>query len=421
MLKYALIVDPFSTGALYAEELVKRNVTPLAVLSHSPIFEVYKDSFREQDFVKIFLYENDIDQLVSQIKLFLVDAEIVLCLAGSEPGVELSDLLAKEFSPDKSNNIDLSSARRNKFIMANQLHKSGVRVPLTIKVDSAKQALEWAKSNNFIQSGVVIKPLSSAGTDGVRACFSEAEVKNAVHDILGKKNKFNIINNDVLVQEFLTGTEYVVDSSSYQGCHTITNICCYKKIYANGSNFVYDYLDFLPNEGHIPEALTNYCFSVLDGLGIKNGPAHSEIMYTQTGPCLIETGARLHGGVAIRAARHATGSSQLDLTLEYMLGDKTTTANGIGFTLKNYVRIVFFISQVAGKVKAVSPNLHKISELPSFISMNFKASEGADISKTVDLFTALGLLILCHPNKEQLESDYQLIRQFEETGLVSIQ
>lgn len=415
MINYALIVDPFASGALYAEELIRRNISPLAVLSHYPIVECYQASFKKEDFVHIFIYQDNIEQLIDKIRSYTENGKIQYCLPGAESGVVLADNLANIFCPEKTNVQSLSQARTNKYWMSRQLSRVGLSLPLTHRVDSADEAIEWATNHNLITTGVVVKPLDSAGTDGVSLCFNKNNIISGVNAILGKKNKLARMNEHALIQEFLVGEEYVVDTVSYQGTHTLTNVCKYTKITKNGCRFIYDHLDFLSeNDDRIP-CLTDYCYQVLDGLGIKNGPAHAEIMLTKEGPRLIEIGSRLHGGVGILAARLATGSSQLDRTLD--LFEKNALEN-LSFHLKNTVKIVFLISPASGIV--AKTEIHKIENLPGFAFMKTDIKEGMSIKKTVDLFTSPGLIILAHHDPLQVEKDYRAIRSLEEEGLIML-
>lgn len=417
MNKYALIVDPFSSGVLYAEALRKRGITPVAVISHTPIVSAFKDSFRETDYEHSYTYHRNDEALFKSLANFLKKSKPIFVLPGAETGIELADKLADYFCPELSNGSQLSSSRRNKFDMAQRLLKNNVAAPATIKSSVIEDVLSWANQLKLLPSGVVIKPLNSAGTDGVIACFSESEIELAMNNSLGKINQFNYRNESILAQEFVTGTEYVVDTASFSGKHTITNICCYKKTNANGSRFVYDYLDFLPETGSIQLELAEYAFQVLNCLGIKYGPAHSEIMYTSRGPLLIETGARLHGGVAIPAARLATGSSHLDHTLDFFLTNTKLSSNQMGFKLKNYTRIVFLISYFENNVIGEHVNLEVIKQLTSFAILKLIAKPDTLIKKTVDLFSIPGLLILSHESSDQVENDYQMIRKLEKDGL----
>jgi biotin carboxylase len=62
---------------------------------------------------------------------------------------------------------------------------------------------------------------------------------------------------------------------------------------------------------------------VLDALGIRFGPAHTELMLTKEGPLLIEIGARLDGSDAPIIGERAYGINQIHLTADCYL-DQTS-------------------------------------------------------------------------------------------------
>ena len=301
--------------------------------------------------------------------------------------------------------------------MGARLAKDKIPVPLSIQASTIDEVLVFCKTHELLPSGIVIKPLNSAGTDSVSACFDEASIRNAMQKSIGEKNLFNHLNEKMFVQEFLAGVEYVVDTASFAGKHTVTDICRYTKIQENGSQFVYDCLDFLPPEGNIQKELSEYIFNVLDSLGIQYGPAHSEVMLTQKGPRLIETGARVHGGIGVSACRFATGSSHLDLTLSLLLKKIKISMSKINYTIKQATKIVFLISHFDSLVKAEHSNMAILKNLPSLQLLKLNIQPSDKLKKTVDLFTMPGLLILSHSDEKQVENDYQTIRQLEREGL----
>ena len=101
------------------------------------------------------------------------------------------------------------------------------------------------------------------------------------------------------MQEFLRGTEYVVDSVSHEGEHKCVAIWEYDKRPANGAQFVYYGMRLYQSDGGAREdALVRYVFSVLDALFVRHGPSHAEVMWLagEQAPCLVEVGCRPHGG-----------------------------------------------------------------------------------------------------------------------------
>lgn len=92
------------------------------------------------------------------------------------------------------------------------------------------------------------------------------------------------LNSSVLVQEFLAGKEYVVDSVSVEGIHKTVAIWEYDKREANNAKFVYYGMRlFESDSGEREDALVAYMHKVLDALGVRHGPSHGEIMWTSTG------------------------------------------------------------------------------------------------------------------------------------------
>src|SRR5438309_557056 len=81
----------------------------------------------------------------------------------------------------------------------------------------------------------VAKPLASASTDGVFICRNAADLRAAFPAILSTKDIFDGNNERVLVQSFLTGTEYIVDTVSVDGHAYVCGVWQYdKRLLANG-------------------------------------------------------------------------------------------------------------------------------------------------------------------------------------------
>jgi biotin carboxylase len=131
----------------------------------------------------------------------------------------------------------------------------------------------------------------------VYLCNSRAEAEAAFSRILGKVDGLGDVNEEVLIQEFLFGREFAIDKVSRDGVHKICAVWEYEKRFTNGSPFVY-YGRRL-RDSKLPEIQASILYGneVLDALEIRNGASHMEVIYNDlTGPCLVEVGARCHGG-----------------------------------------------------------------------------------------------------------------------------
>jgi hypothetical protein len=74
----------------------------------------------------------------------------------------------------------------------------------------------------------VVKPNESAGTDSVFLCRGKGDTESVVQEALigfrtihGQLNGLGQVNDGALVQEFLSGTEYVLDGVCRDGVYKV--------------------------------------------------------------------------------------------------------------------------------------------------------------------------------------------------------
>ena len=101
----------------------------------------------------------------------------------------------------------------------------------------------------------VVKPVDGAASEGVHICSSPAEVRSAFAELQGSTNVLGLENTQVLLQEYLKGEEFVVDTVSRSGVHKCVAIWKYDKRMYNGTPVVYFGKRLLPidAEPHLAE------------------------------------------------------------------------------------------------------------------------------------------------------------------------
>ncbi len=246
----------------------------------------------------------------------LHDVERVI--AGSERGVNLADRLGEALGLP-GNGTRLSEARRDKARMIDQVGRHGIRVPRQIVSDSLVDIIAWIEKGGHWPA--VLKPRRAKGSNGVHLCASPEEAARAFHAVHGHVDRLGFHNETVLVQEFLVGREYVVDTVSHDGRHRLAALWAYGKP-APGFDSIglLSTKELLPPDDALADMLLAFAVRVLDALEIRHGAGHCEIIVDGDGPALVEIGARLHGGPpAHLMCRAATGSSQLDLLVQSVL------------------------------------------------------------------------------------------------------
>lgn len=134
----------------------------------------------------------------------------------------------------------VNEARRDKRLMSGAVESAGLAVPLEAMVRREEAALSFFKSLGTEARAVVKPPRGCASTD-VFFCNTEEDVSKAFRHV-HKTNRYSHpgeINEEVLIQAFLEGTEYAVDTVSLKGEHKVMAIWKYDKRAVNGAPFVY--------------------------------------------------------------------------------------------------------------------------------------------------------------------------------------
>merc|ERR1712048_361058 len=225
-----------------------------------------------------------IAETASVVKEAAASMPIVACIVGGESGVTLADKLSCELNV-VSNGIFFGGDRRNKSVQQKAIKAASLRA-VREACGKTYSEVEWFVQNESFP--IVVKPVESCGSDGVKICRTEAEVQEHFNLLMEGQRKVGAQGAAVLCQEFLKGTEYVVDHVSRDGVHKTMMVWVYDKQPTNGGDFVY--YGMIPVDSASDEAkvLISYTRAVLDALKLDNGPTHGEIMMTEDGPCLVE-------------------------------------------------------------------------------------------------------------------------------------
>merc|ERR1711933_474319 len=176
--------------------------------------------------------------------------------------------------------------------------------------------------------------------------------------------------------------------------------------------------------GEVQDKLVNYVFQVLDAVGLKNGPCHTEVMFTKRGPILVEVNARLHGLQGPRLIELSTGISKATYAADSILGkgdlfhklyQEERPGRYLYPRLRQCVQLVL-ISGVQGYLKTDIKEMLSSLRLPSVVEILPAVEQGGFINRSRDLPTTAGSVIMVHESMEQIKADIAKIRELEETG-----
>jgi len=409
-----IVVDPYSTGACVALEIGKRGFNVIALWSKEIDEEMR--SHVPQSCVNLRFYASVDEQPNLTITAMAVQRaagmyKIVACICGGEVGVPLCDALSEKLGL-RTNGTGIP--RRDKKVQQELIKKAGLRSVRQACSNKFEEVEEFLKTEEY---PLVVKPVESAGSDGVKLCHDFNEAKQHFLLLMSAQKKVGGSNAAVLCQEFLRGKEYVVDHVSRDGLHKTMMLWTYDKRPANGAVFVY--FGCIPLDSQCEEAqiMVPYIRKVLDALGVKNGASHSELIITHDGPCLVEVNCRAHGGDgnwAPMVRELVGGYCQVDALVDSYLDSHQfyTLPNMYPSPFKAFGQEVLLVSYSRGIVKEM-PAFEVIKKLPSFIFLETGIHIGSKVDFSTDLFTCVGSVILVHHDKEVVRRDIEKCRQME--------
>jgi carbamoylphosphate synthase large subunit len=410
--RVAVVVDGYSTGARLAPRFREAGLGVVHVQSNPNESPFYIDRLRRDDFLENVVHHGDVEATAAAVARH----DPAFVVVGSEPGVLLSDALSERLGLP-SNGTALSRARRDKHEMANALRRAGLRAVRECKTGDVEEAIAWA--TELGDWPVVVKPLDSAGTDGVSLCETPDAIRAAFADVLGRPNALQGANEQLLVQELLKGVQLFTDSISWDGVHHVSECWRDTKIRIQG-NLAYDFEELLDAGGEQQDQVIPYVHQVLDALGIRYGPAHTEVMLTADGPVLVECGARLHGSIRDDVIDRCT-PSHVTVTVEAYLDPSTVARRAARpYELAAASRCVMLISHQGGRVVS-DAGMRAVEALPSFAGSISMAQPGDEITPTIDLFSCPGMIYLVDPDREVLRRDYERLRTLEQDGLFEVE
>ncbi|SHF60108.1 ATP-grasp domain-containing protein [Streptoalloteichus hindustanus] len=335
-------------------------------------------------------------------------------ITGGETGVELADQLSEALGL-VTNGTRHSAARRDKFRQNETLRAAGLRSTRQLLVTDEDALRAWHAE---IGGRVVVKPIRSAGNDGVTFCDTPEESVAAYRAVAGSTNIFAVRNEGVVAQEYLTGTEFAVNTVSCAGHHRVTDIWQYAKMTVNGVVNRHSGVFSTPVDD-VPE-LVAYAFAVLDALGVGHGPAHLEIMSTVDGPCLVEAGIRLCGGGAAQYAQLAGGESQLEWTVAaYLEPERFLAEYQRPHRVDKHVVMAYLTSPVEGVLESY-PLLDEVRALPSFHQAHIGVRPGQRLPKTVDDCTEPMMIGLAHPVAQVVADDFRAVNYLDGRGFYQV-
>lgn len=195
-------------------------------------------------------------------------------VTNSEPAFTSMAKVAKELSLRCMSEVD-TELYKNKYLMREFCKAHDILYPAYHKCTTLEDALHFYHS---INKKCIIKPLDNSASRGVYSINSE---KDLIELFELSKSFSSALNPSVLIEEYITGTEFTIDglmTPNGHKCLAISekkhyayneNVACQLLFENKNENFDYSVLrvvnDRLVNETNIPFGLTHAEYKFMDG------------------------------------------------------------------------------------------------------------------------------------------------------------
>lgn len=164
---------------------------------------------------------------------------------------------------------------------------------------------------------LITKPTDNSGSRGVMLVHNEDELAEALN-----YSSENGRRGNVIMEEYMQGPEVSVEVMVKDGIAHVLQIT--DKLTTGAPHFVemgHSQPSQLAEETQ--EAIRDLASRASLSVGIKNGPAHVEIIVTENGPKMVELGARMGGDcITTHLVPLSTGIDMVGNTIKIALGEE---------------------------------------------------------------------------------------------------
>lgn len=415
MSKKILILQAISQCIEISNDVKKRGFTPAYLVQNLPealvatrdhhVNNLPKDSeiIYEQD-----TYEETL-KLVKKVKP-------VFILYVSEASVELASRLSSDLGLP-GNDYKYVDFYTKKDAMQTALKEYGIRYIKGEVAHDVKEAIDIY--HKFGDRPVVLKALRGAAAANLKFCNSEEDIKEYADTFFSSTNSFTgNKENEVLVQEFVSGDEYVVNTMTVNGKSIVVGLWKYELTFIEGHPIFSGFQSYTPEEFNFIglSELIQYAYDANKALKITNGPAHCEFFVDDRGPVLIEANCRMMGGPLFESF------------LKPVFGNSETAFFTDSLFFKNFVNyreegsLNFYYKGITKLL--YSPNKNVVVSLPiKEITKKLKTFHkllvddnlvGKEIPKTIDVNTVIGSCYFMGSEPSEVTQDYDVLRMIEE-------
>ena len=247
----------------------------------------------------------------------------------------------------------------------------------------------------------VVKPTGLAGSRGVYVLRQAGDL--ARWERLLQRYDYR---GPFLVEEYLDGPEFSVETISSRGRHHVIGVT--RNYLGPAPLFVETGHVFPAPDPAVSAEVGALAVELLNLAGYRTGPAHTEIIWTRSGPRIVESQARLAGGRIPHLIKLATGLDPERAVFRALAGRPLGTAS------TTCSARVAFLEFPCGRLRSVT-GLEAVRDLGFVRELSFPFEPGDIIPPVVDAKSRHGYVVVTGDSPRQTRARAERARSMIST------
>jgi carbamoyl-phosphate synthase large subunit len=290
--------------------------------------------------------------------------------------------------------IETAQWSTDKYQMKQRFIAGGVPCAKGRLVKSAQETADFVYP-------IIVKPRDNSGSRGVKLCRTQEELQSCIDEALEYSHL-----DSVLVEEFIEGQEYSIESLHYNGKTEVIQFTEKKT-----TEFPYNVELGHKQPANLTDvqkdAIRDIITKIAAALHFENCPSHTELKINERGIFVIETSPRLGGGyITSTLVPLSTGINIEDLQLCLALGKTVDALTG---RVEKASGVCFF-HLTQGCVSAIDEKIRDVPSWPGVVSFDLKLKVGDKINEMKSGLDRYGQFIVAGESRSDVDS---LVNEYE--------
>jgi len=286
------------------------------------------DKVRAIPFADKFLKISTMDKSTVLAAAIEEKIDYILTACGDQPLSTMAYVATEMGLPTYLSEQDVRDLTNKRF-MKEKMVVSGIPTAKHIYIDK-----NWDGKMPDFEYPLVVKPVDSNGSKGVKKVFSPADMEKALKEAFQYS-----LSGDVIIEEFKQGEELSVDIYVEGTIAKLLSITASKKIKENKDSFTIIQSYYPAPTDYKEERVLEICQKIADAWHLHDTPLLVQMIQKGDDYNVLEFSARMGGGSKYRLIEVLSGVNIMKVYVEMVMGDKpkVAPAKQYNHAIMNYI------------------------------------------------------------------------------------